>query len=99
MRYIGIYEHMRKTLKTWDVKSMEDLKFETLVITAVLSLGDEVCHRDIIAVLETTTDLLISADNTRTFSTGVLLKLLLQSFQGKRTQLLHANDCRVLVGF
>lgn len=55
MRYIGMYEHMRKTLKTWDVRSMEGLKFETFVIMGVLSFSDEDCHRDIITVVDKTT--------------------------------------------
>lgn len=50
-----MYEHMRNTLKTWDVKSMEDLKCETFVVMTVLSLSDEDCHRDIITVVVRTT--------------------------------------------
>lgn len=34
----------------------------------------------------------------RTCSMGVLLKFLLQSLQGKRTELLHTDECCVLVG-
>lgn len=35
---------------------------------------------------------------THTFGIGVLFELLLQSLQWERTQLLHPNECRVLVG-
>lgn len=45
---------MRKTLKTWDVRLMGDLKFETFVIMTVLSSSDEDYHRDIAVVDETT---------------------------------------------
>lgn len=71
----------------------------------VLRFSDEDRHRDIITVVVQTTRSRFTDErtdmrnNTRTFSFGVFLKLLLQSFQGKRTEFLHANDCRVLVGF
>lgn len=97
MRYIGIYEHRRKTLKTWDVEWTEDLKFETFVIMTVPRYRDQDRHRDVITVADKTTRSRFT--DTHTFSIGVFLKLLLQSFQGKGTELLHANDCHVLVGF
>lgn len=81
---------------------MEDFKFETFVIMAVLNFSDEDCHRDIITVVDKTTHSRFTDkryEKQHTFSIGVFLKLLLQSSQGKRTELLHANDCRVLVGF
>lgn len=74
-RYIGMYEHMRDTLRTWDVKSMGDLTCETFV----LSFSDEDCHRDIITVVVRTTHSRFTdkgtdmRSNTRTFSIGVFL--------------------------
>lgn len=38
------------------------------------------------------------ANSTHTFGIGVFFELLLQSLQWERTQLLHSNECCVLVG-